>query len=652
MSVDMYAHSTLPFCFMQTITVTMTAAYTSSMTGDPYILHDLYCDQTISRVKFNTSVLHVPSLPSPLYLMIGGGESDNGASASSLAPRRIATGCCYLFENSNAMVPQGYNVYANDRRRAYTRITLPNAAAGGRLFRFHILTATMSSDDFNDPDEEVRRILLNVVGSRALQGQGPIDIASRLRADHVRSWSTQWSNSVTITPKTMATSREKSDVMAVQRASRYALYNLLSSTRAGARITSDPSLLSLMDSDGSLLYRGDAWFMPVLLLLRPDCAKSVLEYRRRTLESAATLARCYGYEGVKYGYTEDVVGYSSAVYFDSTQPQHMYNTSLVAISVWNQYRSTSDSSWLQQIGYEVLRGVADYLVSAATATGGGQYSFLNVLGYGSIPATDNTFTVATAKLALSYAIQASYVLTLQVRQCWYDVLNGLVIPTDPSMSVLVTDASYEGVSSPHAPHAPAPLILDCLIPLLPWYYNSVFPHTCSCAGNTNVATTIAANVAAYLPPVQAAILAGSAHPYTVAMLSGLSAVTSQAGGRTADAAVFLALLTSFIKSTTDVSTGWGNFVDPSRPKSSSMDFPVSDLNLASMLLFVLLTCVAGVQIRGLVTDTRYFAEECKIRASDNAILPVTWASLTISRVGTDFSEVRVVNQQVYTSTPP
>lgn len=81
-----------------------------------------------------------------------------------------------------------------------------------------------------------------------------------------------------------------------------------------------------------------------------------------------------------------------------------------------------------------------------------------------------------------------------------------------------------------------------------------------------------------------------------------------------------------------------------------MAFPVSDLNLASILLFVLLNCVAGVQVRGLVTDTRYFAEECKIRASDNAILPVTWASLTISRVGPECGQVRVVNQQVYPST--
>lgn len=645
--VNMYAHSTLPFCFMQTVTLQLSAAYMNGLNGDPYILHDLYCDQTISRVKFNTSVLHVPSLSAPLYLLVGEGQTDNGSGTSSETPRSVAVGCCYLFEDSAAMVPQGYNVYANDRRRAYSRINLPKAAAGKGSFRFHILTATMSSDDFQNPEEEVKRILLSVSASRSLPGQGPIDIANKLRADHVFSWSTQWSNSITIIPKTMATAKEKSDVMAVQRASRFALYNLLSSTRAGARVTSDPSLLSLMDSDGSLLYRGDAWFMPVLLLLRPECAKSVLEYRRKTLESAANLAQCYGYSGTKYGFTEDVIGYSSAVYFDSSQPQHLYNTSLVAISVWNQYRSTSDTTWLQQIGYEILRGVADFLVSAATAnvSGNGQYSFINILGYGSVPATDNTFTVATAKLALSYAIQASYVLTYQVRQSWYDVLNGLALPTDSSATVLVTDASYEGPT----PSTTIPPIIDCLIPLLPWYYNSVFPHTCSCAGNTNVASTIAANIAAYLPPVQTAIQNGTAHPYTVAVLSGLSAVTSQAGGRNADAAVFLSLLTSFIKSSTDAGTGWGNFVDTTRPRSSAMDYPVSDLNLASMLLFVLLNCVAGIQVRGLVTDTRYFAEECKIRASDNAILPVTWASLTISRVGTDFSEVRVVNQQVYSS---
>lgn len=654
-SVDntMFAHSTLPFCFMQTVTVNLSSQYIASLAGkDPYILHDMYCDPTVSRVQFNTSVMHVPSLSAPLYLMIGSGETDNGSSSSN-SPRTIATGCCYLFDSSNQtpMVPQGFNVYTNDRRRAYSRITLPNIVSSNAKgsFKFTILTATMSSDDFPDPEQEVRRILLNVAGSRALPGQGPTNIVAKLLGDHTNACLVQWANSITITPKDRATATEKAAVVAVQRASRYALYNILSSTRAGACVTSDPSLLSLMDSDGSLLYRGDAWFMPVLLLLRPACAKSLLEYRRKTLENAARLAQCYGYSGVKYGYTEDVVGYSSAVYFDSTQPLHLYNTSLVAISVWNQFRATCDSTWLQQTGYEILRGVANFLVSAATLSATPstppQFSFLNVVGYGSTPGTDNAFTVATAKLALSYAIQASYVLTLHVSQSWYDVMNGIVIPSQPSSVIIVTDASY----AKPPPALPPPAIIDCLFPLFPWYYDAIFPHTCSCAGNTNVASSISANVQNYLPAVNAAIAANrkSVHPYTVAALAGLSAVTSQAAGYTADSATFLSLLTSYIEMTTDVQTGWGNFVDVKRPLSSAMDFPVSDLNLASFLLFILLNCVGGVQVRGLVTDTRYFAEQCQIKAANNAILPLTWASLVISNVGLDATEVHVLNQQVY-----
>lgn len=648
-AVTMFAHATLPFCFMQTVTVSLSSQYVAGLAGaDPYILHDMYCDPTVSRVQFNTSVLHVPSLSSPLYIMVGSGETDGGTTSSASSKRTIATGCCYLFDDSNLtpMVPQGYNVYANDRRRAYSRIALPGILAGhgDGVFKFNILTATMSSDDFSDPEEEVRRILLNVAGSRALPGQGPSAIASRLRGDHVTFCLAQWSNSVTITPKTFATAQEKDAVSAVQRACRYALYNLLSSTRAGACVTADPSLLSLMDSDGSLLYRGDAWFMPTLLLLRPGCAKSLLEYRRKTLDNAARLAQCYGYNGIKYGYTEDVVGYGSAVYFDSSQPLHLYNTSLVAVSAWNQYRATFDSTWLQQTGYEILRGVANFLVSAATAStsSASSYSFANVVGYGTLPATDNAFTVATAILALSYAIQASYVLTMQVPQSWYDVSNGLVVPSEAGSVILVTDKSYESQNQP-----PPPPIIDCLFPLFPWYYNSVFPHTCSCAGNTNVSDAIAANVQKYLPAVQAAIGTGKAHPYTVASLAGLCAVTSQAAGRAKDSETFLSLVTAYIGMTTDVQHGWGNFVDASRPASSAMDFPVSDMNLASFLLFIFLNCVAGVQVRGMVTDTRYFAEQCQIKAADNAVLPVSWASLTISSVGVDRSEVQVVNQQVY-----
>lgn len=662
-SVDMYAHSSLPFCFMQTVNLTL-APSTSKSGSDPYILHDLYTDQTISRVKFNNSVLHLPSLVAPLYLMTGVGESDRGSGMTSSSPRTVATGCCYLLEDATTLVPQGFNVYANDRRRAYTRLSIPTPAATERssthsaistTYRFHVLTATISSDDFQNPEEEVRRILLNVVGSRAFPGQGPIDIANRLRADHVRAWSIQWANSITISPKTMATVDEKAAVVAVQRASRFALYNLISTTRSGARITSDPAMLSVIDTDGSLLYRGDVWFLPTLLLLRPDCARTLLEYRRKTLENASQLAQCYGYSGAKYGYTEDVFGYASAVYFDSSQPQHLYNSSLIAIAVWNQFRSTNDTLWLQQTGYDVLRGVANFLVSAATPSDmvEDQFSFLNVLGYGTIPATNNVLTVATAKLALTYTIQATYVLSLLVRTAWVELLDGLVLPTAQAPPpaaygtlVLVTDESHMNTT------VPVPTIIDCLMPLLPWYQHSVFPQTCTPTGGSSVSNCIADNVGAYLPGVILQIAAGTAHPYNVAILAGLSAVTAQATGHGADAATFQTLLTSFINSTTDTTVGWGNFVDPTRSTatSTSASYPVCDMNLACLLLFVLINCVAGVQVRGSVTDTRFFSEECRILASDSAILPVSWASLTISRVGPDMTEVRILNQQVYSST--
>lgn len=638
-TTEMYAHSTLPYCFVQTVTVSYQA---NLSTTPPVVSHEIYSDAMMSKVKFNTSVLHVPSLASPLYMFLASGETDAGSGMSEGSQRKVSVGCCYLFDETK-IIPQGFNVYADDRRRAYSRLSLVGNLSE---YKFHILTATMSSDDFENPEEEVRRILLNVAGCRAVAGKGAEAIATKLRSDHVGAWLTRWSNSITITPKIMASASEKAIVLALQRASRFALYNLLSNTRTGARISSDPALLSVMDADGSLLYKADVWFLPVLLLLRPDCAKSVLEYRHKTIDSANRLAQCYGYAGAKYGYVEDVVGYSSSVYFDNTQPQHLYNSSLIAIAAWNQYRATNDSTWLQSTGYDIMRGVADFLCSAAvpSETVKGQYSFINVLGYGSSPCTDNTLTVATAILAIKYAMQASYVLSQQVRSIWIDVSNGLILPVivQSSTGILVNDQSYTTLPST----VPAPMILDCLMPLLPWYQESVFPKTCSCAGNLLISKSLAAHIDYYqlkegLHP----------HPYNVALLAGLCAVACQSLGRCKYLDMFDSLITSFVETTTDADLGWGNFVDKSRKNVAPALYPTNDLNLASLLLFVMMNCVAGVQIRGLVTDTRYFAEKCQLKASDNGILPNTWTSLTVSNVGLDMNEVTIVNQLVYQSQP-
>lgn len=82
-----------------------------------------------------------------------------------------------------------------------------------------------------------------------------------------------------------------------------------------------------------------------------------------------------------------------------------YNTSnLFAIHVWNCYRNTGDRNWLRRIGFSILEKNANHISQIQNDE-------------------KNAFEMYLNKLVLHYAIQACYVLNIQVYSEWRESYN-------------------------------------------------------------------------------------------------------------------------------------------------------------------------------------------------------------------------------------
>ena len=103
---------------------------------------------------------------------------------------------------------------------------------------------------------------------------------SRLFADHAAAWSDLWASDITVVGQP--------DLQDWIRSNLYALW---SSIRAGADDSISPVGLSSDNYAGLIFWDAETWMYPSLLLMHPDVAESIVEYRRKTMPGARANAQ-------------------------------------------------------------------------------------------------------------------------------------------------------------------------------------------------------------------------------------------------------------------------------------------------------------------------------------------------------------------------
>ncbi|MEL6989024.1 MAG: glycoside hydrolase family 65 protein, partial [Bacteroidota bacterium] len=149
----------------------------------------------------------------------------------------------------------------------------------GQTYSFAIVASTCSSEQYEDPHNEAERLSIYA----ALEGR------DRLLKRHKDAWSELWESNVTVTGDA-----------GITRDIRFAIYHLYSFARAGTAFSLSPMGLSGLGYNGHVFWDTELWMYPPLLMLQPDIAKSLLEYRFERLEAAKQNAFAHGYKGAMF----------------------------------------------------------------------------------------------------------------------------------------------------------------------------------------------------------------------------------------------------------------------------------------------------------------------------------------------------------------
>ncbi|MBS1950955.1 MAG: kojibiose phosphorylase [Cytophagales bacterium] len=278
----------------------------------------------------------------------------------------------------------------------------------GETYRFAVVSTVTCSSQYNDPMNEAERLTIFA----KLEG------TQRLLQHHLEAWNELWKSDLVIEGDDQA-----------QRDVRFALYHLYSFARAGTAHSLSPMGLSGLGYNGHVFWDTELWMYPPLLMLQPEIAKSILEYRFQKLEAAKKNAFSHGYKGAMFPWESSAEGTEDTPVWALTGPFQQHITACVGWAFWKYYQVTKDKIWLRDRGYPVLKEAADFWASRVERKGSGKFEINNVIGANEWQENidNNAFTNGIVITVLRYATQAAKELSIIPDPDWEVVAQNIPI---------------------------------------------------------------------------------------------------------------------------------------------------------------------------------------------------------------------------------
>jgi trehalose/maltose hydrolase-like predicted phosphorylase len=294
----------------------------------------------------------------------------------------------------------------------------------GDTYRYSIAGSSITSAHHPDPLNEAERATIFA----KLEGR------DRLIAFHTRAWAALWKSDIVIE----GDDQSQQDVHSM-------LYHLYSFTREGTALSASPMGLSGLGYNGHIFWDADLWMFPAILVMHPEIAKSMMEYRFQRLDAAKKNAFSKGFKGAMYPWESAETGVEETPVWALSGPFEHHITACVGFAAWNYYCVTQDKQWLREKGWPILSATADFWASRVERNGPGHYDINNVVAADEWAenVNNNAFTNAAAKMNLQCATDAAKILGISPDPDWMDVANNIPILTLPD-GVTKEHASYSG----------------------------------------------------------------------------------------------------------------------------------------------------------------------------------------------------------------
>lgn len=278
----------------------------------------------------------------------------------------------------------------------------------GETYRFSIAGSSITSAHHDDPLNEAERLTIYA----KLEGR------DRLLQFHQKAWDELWKSDIVIE----GDPQSQQDVHSM-------LYHLYSFVREGTALSPSPMGLSGLGYNGHVFWDTELWMFPALLVMHPELAKSMVEYRFQRLEAAKRNAFSKGFKGAMYPWESAESGVEETPVWALSGPFEHHITADVAFAAWNYFAVTQDKDWLRQKGWPILSATADFWASRVERNGPGKYEIKNVVAADEWAENvdNNAFTNAAAKANLKYATEAAKILGITPNPDWMNVANNIPV---------------------------------------------------------------------------------------------------------------------------------------------------------------------------------------------------------------------------------
>ncbi|MFI5780032.1 discoidin domain-containing protein [Nocardia sp. NPDC051570] len=259
-----------------------------------------------------------------------------------------------------------------------------------------------------------------------------------LLTEQARQWQSLWASDIEVPGRPD-----------VQRWIRGALYSLYSAINSDQDNSISPTGLSSDNYAGLVFWDADIWMYPGLLQLAPSLAKSVVDYRYKTLPAARENARRLGLPGAFYSWTSAATGDLDTDCHSWAPPHCLIQIHLqgdISLAAWQYYLATKDIGYLRDRGWPIMSALAEFWAARVSANPDGSYSIRDVAGPDeySNGVDDGVYTNVVAAEALRNAVSAARLLGQPTPPDWTTIADHLRIPFDPVNGVFLQYEGYRG----------------------------------------------------------------------------------------------------------------------------------------------------------------------------------------------------------------
>jgi len=278
----------------------------------------------------------------------------------------------------------------------------------GESYHYSIAGTSITSAHHDDPLNEAERMTIFA----KLEGR------ERLISFHNKAWDELWKSDI----KIEGDDQSQQDIHSM-------LYHLYSFVREGTDMSPSPMGLSGLGYNGHVFWDTELWMYPSILVLHPEMARSLVEYRYQRLAAAKKNAFNHGYKGAMFPWESAATGVEETPVWALSGPFEHHITACVGIAAWNYYCVTQDKEWLKEKGWPVMKETADFWASRVERNGPGKYDIKNVVAADEWAENvdNNAWTNAAAKAVLQNATEAAKLLGISADPDWMNVANNIPI---------------------------------------------------------------------------------------------------------------------------------------------------------------------------------------------------------------------------------